>query len=76
MKTAEVEYWVYENYPNNKAVGHASTCIYFKLHGDHAPKTAKWHVPFDNRSTATNLGKGTGRPFHWCPRFWFGRRFP
>lgn len=68
MTAPAVEYWVYENYPNNKVVGHVSTCSYFKLNGGHAPKTGKWHGPFDNRLTATAVGKGTGRPFHWCPR--------
>jgi hypothetical protein len=63
-----VEYWVYENYPNNRAVGHMSTCSYFKLHGGRAPKTGKWRGPFDSRLAATNAGKGTGRPFHWCQR--------
>lgn len=68
MNALAVEYWVYENYPNNKAVGHVSTCAYFKMHGGHAPKTGKWHGPFDNRTVATSVGKVTGRPFHWCPR--------
>jgi hypothetical protein len=26
-------YAVYENYPNNKAVGHSTACPFFKLHG-------------------------------------------
>ena len=67
MKVASVEYWVYENYPHNRAVGHVSTCSYFKMHGGIAQKTGKWLGPFDSRFTATNSGKGTGRPFHWCP---------
>jgi hypothetical protein len=65
------EYWVYENYPSNKAVGHLSTCGYFKLNGGHALKTGKWYGPFDNRSAAASLGNRTGRPFHWCKRcYW------
>ena len=66
MKMAK--YWVYENYPNNKAIGHVGSCVHFKLHGGGTPKTGKWHGPFDNRSTAASVGAGTGRPFRWCKR--------
>lgn len=68
MNTPAIEYWVYENYPNNKAVGHTRTCSFFKMHGGHATKTGKWHGPFDTRSAATSAGNAIGRPFHWCTR--------
>jgi hypothetical protein len=68
MKTASVEYWVYENYPNNKTVGHVRSCSYFKMNGGNAPKTGKWHGPFDGKQAAQTAGTATGRPFHWYPR--------
>lgn len=68
MKPASVEYWVYENYPNNKAVGHVRSCSYFKMNGGNALKTGKWHGPFDSKQAAQNFGTATGRPFHWCSR--------
>lgn len=63
-----MEYWIYENYPNNKAVGHAVTCAHFKMHGGEAPKTGRWHGPFNAKHLAEAAGAGTKRPFHWCSR--------
>jgi len=68
MKPASAEYWVYENYPHNKAVGHVRSCSYFKMHGGQTLKTGKWHGPFDSKQSAQSWGTATGRPFHWCPR--------
>jgi hypothetical protein len=64
--TKSVEFWVYENYPNNKAVGHQSTCSHLKKNGGDAPRTGRWHGPFATRQEADAAGKNTGRPFHWC----------
>jgi hypothetical protein len=63
-----MEYWVYENYPNDKAVGHLGGCRYIKLHGGNAPRTGQWYGPFNSRQAAQSAGIGTGRPFHWCSR--------
>jgi hypothetical protein len=63
---AAIEYWVYENYPNNKAVGHQSTCSHFKKNGGKAPATGLWHGPYDSKGQAASVGRGTVRPFHWC----------
>lgn len=57
------EYWVYENYPNNKARAHARACSFFKVPGGDAPGTGKWHGPFRNPAEASRAGKATGRPF-------------
>jgi hypothetical protein len=62
-----VEYWVYENRPNDKAVGHAATCAHFKKNGGQMLRTGEWHGPFDSRQDATTYGTTLGRPFHWCP---------
>jgi hypothetical protein len=43
MKSATTEYWVYENYPSDKAVGHVNTCNYFKVEDGNATATGKWH---------------------------------
>jgi len=61
-----VLYWVYGNFPNNKAVGHVSTCSHFKKQGGNALRTGRWHGPFDTRQTAIQVGQAPGRPFHWC----------
>jgi hypothetical protein len=60
-------YAVYENYPNNKAVGHSTACSFFKLHGWDATKTGHWTL-HATKQQAIAAGKATGRPFHWCPR--------
>jgi hypothetical protein len=66
--SAVPRYWVYENYPNNKAVGHVDSCSFFKPWGGNAPGTGQWHGPFDTKAAAVAAGKATGRPFHWCAR--------
>ena len=45
MRASSAEYWIYENYPNNKTVGHLRGCSYFKMNGGNAAKTGKWHGP-------------------------------
>jgi hypothetical protein len=62
------QFWVYENYPNNKAVGHSEECPFFKKWGGNAPSTGHWYGPFDTRQQAIVAGQATKRPFHWCAR--------
>jgi hypothetical protein len=63
------KYYVYENYPNNKAVGHVETCRYFKAWGGAAEGTGHWYGPFDSKSKAEAVGLSLGRKtFHWCAR--------
>jgi len=59
-------FWVYENFPNNKAVGHCQECVFFKVQGGNALRTGTWYGPFDTRAAAEAVGLATGRPFHWC----------
>jgi hypothetical protein len=63
---AHAEYWVYENRPNNKAVGHTRSCSHFKKNGGASLPTGKWHGPFETRQQAVTFGSKLGRPFHWC----------
>lgn len=67
MKSPTGPYWVYENFPNNKSVGHTQICPFFKLHGGEAPRTGKWHGPFATKEAAELAALATARPFHWCP---------
>jgi hypothetical protein len=60
------QYAVYENYPNNKAVGHSTACSSFKVHGGKEPKTGNWKL-YATKQEVETAGKATGRPFHWCP---------
>jgi hypothetical protein len=55
-KIVASQYWVYENYPNNKAVGHVQSCSFFKKWGGNAAKTGKWLGPFDSKSEAIAAG--------------------
>lgn len=38
---APVEFAVYENYPQKNAIGHVTTCSFFKLHGGRAGKAGQ-----------------------------------
>jgi hypothetical protein len=49
-------YWVYENFPNNKAAGHVSTCSHFKKQGGNAPRTGRWYGPFDHQTNGDPSG--------------------
>ncbi len=60
------QYEVYENYPNNKAVGHKTSCAHFKKNGGMALATGKWLGPFNSTNEAKQAGEDTWRPFHWC----------
>lgn len=65
-KNTSFEFWVYENYPNNKAVGHDGRCSHLKKNGGNAPRTGNWRGPFESKNIAELVGSATGRPFHWC----------
>jgi hypothetical protein len=61
-----MQYGVYVNGPNNRAVGHIVGCPHAKIHGG-ATTTAGGHMePFDSPDAAELAGWMTGRPFQWC----------
>ena len=58
-------YWVYENYPTNKAVVHRATCSYCKnglgLHKVGNVTSGKWHGPYSDAASARDKANRTGR---------------
>ena len=64
-RTVPLQYWVYENYPNNKAMVHKGTCL-FCNNGKGVRKgisnwNGQWHGPFDDKASAQNEARNTGR---------------
>ena len=57
-------YTVYENYPNNKAIVHKSSCSYVKMHGGVSRKTPPTGRYYENIGTLTEAwrrARATGR---------------
>ena len=57
-------YWVYENFPNNKAMVHMDSCG-FCNYGEgvrgRSPGTGEWHGPFESGEEASAKAWATGR---------------
>ena len=51
------EYWVYENYPNNKARAHARACSFFKVPVAMHPAQESGTDPFVTRQRRVALAK-------------------
>ena len=58
-------YWVYENFRNERAVVHESTCRHCNSgrgRGERAdPENGRWRGPFATKEDAKALAEGTGR---------------
>ena len=65
MEKHESQFLLYENRPNNKAVGHHRTCGQVKKNGGGDRITGRWKE-FDTRKQVEDAGQRTGRPFWWC----------
>lgn len=61
-----MQYEVYVNLPNNKAVGHRVGCSHAKVWGGETKASGGHMGPFDSKAEAETAAKGTGKPFHWC----------
>ena len=59
------EFLLYENRPNNKAVGHHRSCSHVRKNGGKDVATGCWKE-FKTRAEVENAGARTGRPFWWC----------
>jgi hypothetical protein len=67
MEKDEAPFLLYENRPNNKAVGHHRSCGDVKKNGGGDLITGRW-TQFDSRKDVEDAGNKTGRPFWWCKR--------
>ena len=60
-----MRYWVYENYPNDKAIVHRASCSFCNrgagIHGTGKTRNGEWHGPFDNTQQARYAAKNTQR---------------
>ena len=58
-------YWVYENYPHNKAAVHQAICAYCKdgrgLHEVGINDKGRWHGPFEDVLSARTKAQNTMR---------------
>lgn len=58
-------YWVYENYPTDKAMVHLASCSFCKrgtgVHGAGKTRNGEWHGPFGNAQEARFAAKNTQR---------------
>ena len=65
-------YYVYENYPTNRATVHAANCRFCNdgrgRKDQPVTSNGMWHGPFSTTSTAEEAAKGTGRSWslHGC----------
>jgi hypothetical protein len=62
----KLEFWVYENHHNERAIGHVQTCRHFKKQGGEDLATGQWHGPYPSKAQAIQIGNATGRSFRWC----------
>jgi len=67
MSKHEQEFLLYENHPNNKAVGHHKSCSEVRKNGGGDLITGKWKE-FETREQVENAGHQTGRLFWWCKK--------
>jgi len=58
------QYLLYENRPNNKAVGHHKSCGDVRKNGGGDLITGNWRE-FVTRKQVEDAGLETGRPFWW-----------
>lgn len=65
MNKYESQFLLYENKPNNKSVGHHSSCGQVKKNGGGDRATGRWQE-FDTRKRVEDAALKTGRPFKWC----------
>lgn len=60
-----MNFWVYENWTHKKAIVHKSGCSYCQdgrgIHGKTSKHNGEWHGPFEERDTAFQKAKDTGR---------------
>lgn len=69
-----MEYWVYENYPTNKAVVHMGPCSCCQCgqgasRANKGTRNGKWHGPFGNVGDARSAARNTRRrDVHDCGR--------
>ena len=58
-------YWVYENYPNNRATVHKAECSYCNngagVHGVGKNPTGQWHGPYHDVIQAQAKARNTSR---------------
>jgi hypothetical protein len=76
VKIPATEYWVCENFPNDKAVGHEKECSYFKVHGGDAPKNRNVARPIRQSVCDRDGWQGDGQTFPLVPALhpWSGTR--
>ena len=60
-----MRYWVYENYPNNRATVHKAECSHCNngagVHGVDKNSNGQWHGPYHGLSEARAKAGSTGR---------------
>ena len=60
-----MRYWVYENYPNDKAIVHRASCSYCNrgagIHRIGKTRNGEWHGPFDDVQDARDRARSTYR---------------
>ena len=67
LKNGKIEYFVYVNHPNNKAVVHNSNCSFFLVNKvGMQTENGYWQGPFSTLNDACNFAKSTGKQTVKC----------